>query len=240
MNRKYILILFFLVLTPITLAIGQQNQMTGLWGVEKVSAGDQEMTPIAKWFRINEDGTFESGNGWMQNSEGIWEFDGQNYTYLPTTKNGLVDKFGAFYVQFEDKKMLWQREEEGVNVKVTLSQLNELPKAPADLVQGLWDLEQILEHGNDITADFDPDNRFYLFIRWDRIYVQRSAEGERSTGYWHMNGHRPEMTLMSHQEGIQPETWSVKADASNLVLTGTSDLNQNIEMSFHRLHEFPE
>lgn len=239
MDKKYILTIILLTLIPI-LAIGQQNQITGLWGVEKVSVGDQEMTPVAKWFRIKEDGTFESGNGWMQNSEGTWEYDVQNQSYLPTTKNGLIDEFGAFSVQFEGEKMIWQREEDGMNVNVTLSQLNELPKAPADWVQGLWDLEQILEHANDITKNFDPDNRYYLFIRWDRIYVQRAADGERSTGYWHMNGHRPEVTLTSHQEGKQPETWNVEADDSTLILKGLSDSNQNIEMLFQRLQEFPE
>lgn len=240
MNRKKILILLFLVLTPISLAIGQQNQMTGLWGVEKVTAGDREMTPIAKWFRINEDGTYQSGNGWLQNAEGTWEYDEQNQTYSPTTKNGLIDEFGAFSVHFKEEKMMWQREEEGMDVTVILSRLDELPKAPADLVQGLWDLEQILENGDDITENFDSDNRYYLFIRWDRIYVQRAADGERSTGYWHMNGHRTEMTLMSHQESKQPETWNVEANDSKLVLTGLSDLNQNIEMSFRRLQKFPE
>ena len=108
------------------------------------------------------------------------------------------------------------------------------------MVQGLWDLEQILENGNDITANFDADNRFYLFIRWDRIYNERNADGERTSGYWHMNAHHLEMTLMSHQEGTQPKTWNVEADASNLVLTGLSDSNQNTEMSFRRLQEFPE
>lgn len=239
MNKKYILTFFLLTLIPI-LAIGQENQMTGLWGVEKVSAGDQEMTPVAKWFRINEEGTYQSGNGWMQNSEGTWEYDEQHQTYLPTTKNGFVDEFGAFSVHFEEEKMLWQRKEEGMNVTVTLSQLDELPKAPADLVQGLWDLEQIQENGNDFTEDFDPNNRFYLFIRWDRIYNERNEHGERTSGYWHMNGHRPEITLMSHQEGSQPDTWNVEANDSELVLRGLSDWNQNIEMSFRRLQKFPE
>lgn len=239
MSKKNILTFFLLTLIPI-LAIGQENQMTRLWGVEKVSAGDQEMTPVAKWFRINEDGTYQSGNGWMQNSEGTWEYNEQNHTYLPTTKNGLLDEFGAFSVQFDNGSMNWEREEEGMNVRVTLAQLDELPKAPADFAQGLWDLEQILENGNDITADFDPDNLFYLFIRWDRIYNERNADGERTSGYWHMDGHSPEMTLMSHQKGIQPETWNVEADDSTLILTGLSNSNQNIEMSFRRLQKFPE
>lgn len=239
MNRKYILILIFLVFTPITLVIGQQNQVAGFWGVENVQAGDQEMTPVAKWFRINEDATYQSGNGWLQNSEGTWKYDEQNHTYEPTTKNGLVDEFGAFSVQFKDDKMVWQRAEEGMNVTVTLSRIDELPKAPADLVHGLWDLEQVLENGNDITADFDNENRYYLFIRWDRLYTERTADGERTSGYWYMDAHHPEITLMSHQEGRQPETWNVNVNISNLVLTGLSDSNRDREIHFVRFKQFP-
>ena len=101
MNRKYILILLFLVLTPISQAIAQQNQIGGFWEVETVQVGDRDVTPVAKWFQINEDGTYQAGNGWMQNDEGTWAYDEQNQTYAPTSKNGLIDEFGAFSLQFE-------------------------------------------------------------------------------------------------------------------------------------------
>ena len=36
--------------------------------------GEMELTPIAKWTQINSDGSYESGNGWLKNSEGQWTF----------------------------------------------------------------------------------------------------------------------------------------------------------------------
>lgn len=240
MNRSCILILLLFIVTPVSLAIGQKNNVVGLWGVEMVMVGERDVTPVAKWFRINQDGTNQAGNGWLQNSEGTWKYDEQNHTYESINKNGIADEFGPFSIHFEEEKMVWQRDEEGMDVTVTLSRIDELPKAPADLVQGLWDLEQVFEKESDITEDFDAADLYYIFIRWDRIYVERTVEGERTSGFWHMDAHQPHITLISHQDEKKREAWNVDVSDSTLVLTGLSDSNKNLEMHLVRIQAFPE
>lgn len=79
------LILLFTFLASIQLQ-AQTDKLIGLWVVDKVAAAGQEMTLIARWFRINENGTFESGNGWTQWSKGNWTFDESTRQFLPVEK----------------------------------------------------------------------------------------------------------------------------------------------------------
>lgn len=211
--------------------------------MSSVTVGEQNMTPVAKWTRINADGTYESGNGWLRNSEGTWTFDEHEQAFTPTETNGLEDPYGAFSISItnEGEEMTWQREEEGMMVDVTLTKINELPKAPADAIQGLWDLESVHQNDEDITDTFDPDNQYYTFIRWDRIYMLRNSEGERKTGYWHMDGHRPEMTMIPHDEGEPTERWSVSVQNDNkLVMTELTESNQHQTLIFSRIDSFPQ
>lgn len=240
------LYLLLLIITASLITLGgslqqqKKNPITGLWLIENVRVGDQQMTPVAKWTRIHEDGSFESGNGWLQNSAGTWTYDETAGTYAPEDPLGLEDPFGPFSVRFEGETMIWQREEEEMPVTITLTKINELPKAPADQVQGLWDLDAITQDETDITATYDPDNRNYLFFRWDRIYIARTPQGERATGYWHMNGHRPEVTLLPHSADIEPQSWRVEADDQELTLTGISDSNTGRTLVFKRISRFPD
>ena len=236
MTVKPIMMMFLLAL-PVT-ASGQQ--ITGLWEIKEVMVGTHNLTPVAKWTRINENHTFQSGNGWLQNSEGTWTFEEDRNLYSAVDPLGIKDEFGPFSVTFRENSMIWEREEEGQKVVVSLEKTNEIPMSTADLLQGLWELRLVSENGKNITGSFDPSDKFYLFIRWDRIYVERNAEGERSTGYWHINGHRPELTFLSHREGTIPETWTVKVSETKLILTGISDSNSELEMELMRIHQFPE
>jgi hypothetical protein len=218
-----------------------ESELPGLWLIEHVQVGDQEMTPIARWTRIHPDGTYESGNGWLKSSEGTWVFDPVKNTFLPQETDGLIDPFGPFNIRLAEEYMTWSREEDGMNVVVTLQKIEELPQAPADQVQGLWDLTDATKDGSSIIQTFDPQNSRYIFIRWDRIYVERNAEGVRMTGYWHMNGHRPEMALLSHNEEDQPQTWQVSFNQNNtLILSGISDTNKGETLIYTRIHQFPE
>ena len=125
-----------------TQLVGQIDRLTGLWLVEKVKVGNEIMTPDAKWTRLNSDGTEESGNGGFRHSYGKWEYDEFTKELLITTKNGLDDPFGAFYVDLKKDKMIWSREEEGMNVVVTLSQIEKLPETYRDRLLGLWKLDE--------------------------------------------------------------------------------------------------
>jgi len=237
------LLFLWLILFSVSCSSGDKS-IEGLWLMSHVSVGDQEMTPVAKWTRINDDGTYESGNGWLKSSHGTWTYNDSERTFLPSETNGLLDPYGAFEVSLlsgeTTKEMIWSREEEGILVEVTLTPIDELPKAPADRIQGLWDLAEVQENNEIVTDQIDPENNRYIFIRWDRIYVERTSEGERQTGYWHMNGHSSEVTLLSHNSDESPQTWRVSfTDDQTLLMSGISDSNRNMKITFTRLDQFP-
>ncbi len=227
------LLLTLLLLLPYCLIA--QN-ITGLWEIKTVNVGKRNMTPVAKWTKINTDGTFQSGNGWLQNAEGTWTFE--DAIFLTNIPLGLKDPFGGFKVSFIDESMIWERMEEGMMVKVTLVKIKNLPKAPADYLVGLWDLVKIEKDKQDLTDSLKREQ--YIFIRWDRLYNQRTIEGKRKTGYWHINGHRPEITFLPHSEGETPESWRVEVNDEVLILTGISDTNRDIKKHYKRLNEFPK
>ena len=209
--------------------LGQAQSLTGLWEVTKVTVGEELMTPIAKWTKFNEDGTYQSGNGWLQNAEGNWKLNEVDKKISLDETNGLKDRFGPFSVAITESEMTWKRIEEGMQVTVSLKRVNKLPKAPADKLVGLW--SEINEQEQQIGQ--------FFFFRWDRIFRQMDESG-KSTGYWHMHGHRPEVTLLSHNEQQDPETWKVEATDNKLILTGMSDTNKDVVRTFIRLHEFPD
>lgn len=230
-------LLYFLLLGGVTLSA--QN-IIGLWEIKQVKVGSQTMTPVAKWTKINKDKTFQSGNGWLQNSEGTWSYDRTKKLYSPKEKKGIIDEFGPYTVEFTDKGMNWLREEEGMIVTVNLERINTLPKSTADQLVGLWDLASIKHNDADITNTFDPQNKFYIFFRWDRIYKERTIKGKRVSGYWHINGHKPEITMLPHSKDKNAESWRVEVSESNLKLIGISDSNKETEMNFYRLYQFPK
>lgn len=219
-------------------AFPQINRVIGLWEIKNVYVGDQEMNPVAKWSKINADGSFQSGNGWLQNASGTWTFDAENHLFSATDSLDIKDDFGGFTVSFDEEIMYWQRVEEGMEVNVTWVPIKELPMSPADYLEGLWDLEDIMEQDQSILASFDPDNKHRLFIRWDRIYMNFSPEGQRSSGYWHINGHKPEITLLPHTEGKNPESWRIDVNADELIMTGISDSNRSIQRRYLRKNSF--
>lgn len=216
------------------------QQIIGFWEIKEVKVGDEIMTPVAKWTKINADHTYQSGNGWLQNAVGTWTYDMQNKTFFPKETNGIKDEFGAFNVSFDHNNMIWERTEEGMSVTVTLAPITEMPMSTADQLVGLWDLTKVIKNEQNITSDYDPNDKHYIFIRWDRIFVARTPEGTRATGYWHIHGHRPELTLMSHNPDKGIESWRVSVNNSDLNMIGISDSNKNLELIFSRLNAFPE
>ena len=216
----------------------QKENLIGLWEIEKVEVGEENMTPVAKWTKINADGTFQSGNGWLQNSRGIWNYDNENNKYSATDSLDIFDEFGGFTVSFDQKKMFWEREEEGMQVKVTLGLIHELPMATSDYLEGMWQLVDISEKGQSILEEFENAQEHKLFIRWDRMYMKFSSEGKKLTGYWHINGHKPEITLLPHQADENVESWRVEVNKKELIMTGISDSNKMIERKYIRKNTF--
>jgi len=200
-----------------------------------VSVGNESMTPVAKWFKMNQDGTYQTGNGWLQNGKGHWNYDPKTKKFGSIDDLDGADEFGDFDVSFASGKMVFEREEEGMRVKVMLVPIENLPMSPADYLKGYWDLEEITDNGQSIKSEFDGEDKHRLHIRWDRIIVNYTPEGTRQTGYWHINGHRPEITLLPHQENQNPESWKIEVNEKELVMTGISDSNRNIQRKYLRI-----
>ena len=216
--------------------------MVGFWGFKEVKVGDENMTPVAKWVRINKDNTFVGGNGWLQNSAGTWTYDSKTRAYRPRETQGTVidDEGGAFTVNTQGDIMTWEREEEGMKVKVTLQKITQMPKSTADEMVGLWDLSRITKGGQDVTSSFDPDNKQYVFFRWDRVFMERTPQNERQYALWHINGHKPEVTIINHDKTKANETWHISVVGTELRMRGISDSNKDVEMVFSRISKFPQ
>ncbi|SMO79352.1 hypothetical protein [Fodinibius sediminis] len=240
---KYVIswLLLFMIVHSGAVVYAQDNPLTGLWMIENVQVGGQEMTPVAKWTRINPDGTYESGNGWLKNSEGTWTYNEQARTFLAKETNGLTDPYGAFTVGLEEEQMKWVRTEEGQEVTVRMTRIHEIPRSPADKVQGLWEVDRDTHDGKKASSTSDPGKRHTLFIRWDRTYMEHTPEGQRQTGYWHMNAHRPEITFLSHGGEQKPPSWRIKViNDHEMVMTGLADSTKGQVVRYSRLKSFPE
>lgn len=217
------------------------QSVIGFWEVKEVMVGEKNVTPVAKWFKIDADGSYTAGNGWLQNAEGTWKYDPRTNTYLPSETNGLKDPFGAFKISFEGKEtMRWERDEEGMPVIVTLTRTEKMPRSTADILVGVWDLTDVRENGASVMNTFDPNDSHYIFIRWDRIYVARTPDRTRTTGYWHIDGHKPEVTFISHDETKTPERWRVTVNDVDLQMEGISEQNKSVIRVYKRVNEFPK
>lgn len=229
------LIVTLLILNNLTV---YAQDIVDFWEIKEVIVGGKTMTPIAKWTKINKDGSYQSGNGWLQNAEGTWQFDKKNNLFSTTETMGIKDEFGPFTVEFNDDKMTWLREEDGRIVTVSLEKITKMPKATADELVGLWDLTTVTKNDEDITTTFDPDNKCYLFIRWDRMFVKHNSKDNRITGYWHINSHKPEITFLSKTKNN--ESWRVEITATEFKMIGISDTNKGTKMTYQRIYEFPK
>ena len=130
--------------------------------------------------------------------------------------------------------MTWTRKEDGDEVKVHLTAITELPKNTADEAKGFWDLVGATRSGADVIREVDPEEKQYIFLRWDRVFVRRLSSKEKIQGYWFMNGHRPELKLIGEQNQQENETWKVSFDKGNLILTGVSENVKGTVLTFTR------
>jgi hypothetical protein len=210
-------------------------QPDGLWLVTRVDVGSEVMTPVSKWFRLS-NGQLASGNGWQQHTFGTYTWNRVTSELSLVSENEPSDGYGAFLVAQDGNSMIWTRKEDGDIVKVRLIAIVELPKSPADNVKGFWDLVEATRSGVDAIKDIDPDGRYYIFLRWDRVFVRRINAKEKAQGYWFMNGHRPELKLMRDQQ--ETETWTAGFDGDNLILTGVSESVTGIVLTFARSSAF--
>jgi hypothetical protein len=236
----HMLRIFILLVGVIIPQLSLAQSFTGFWEVKEVKVGEKITTPVAKWTRINPNGTYQAGNGWLQNSEGTWRYDEEKKLFRPVETNGIVDTYGAFRISFVPDTMIWKRDEDGMPVVVKWIKISELPKSTAELLVGIWDLEDVVRNNKSEKATVDPDDIQYTFIRWDRIYVERTAKGEKGGGYWHINGHKPEVTLISYDESKKREIWNVSVNDHSLTMVGISESNKDVKFMYKRLNTFPD
>jgi len=189
---------------------------TGLWEVKSVFVGEKTMTPVAKWFQINDDGSLTGGNGWLQNVESVWEFNDSSNELLFIT-GGLPDEFGSFVIDLDQSKMKWSRFEDGQQVDVHLALVEYKPLAPWDEIVGLWKwigMENQSIKTNEIAiATIKPD---WTRIRWDRRYDTFDASGKRTeTGIWHFDAHKPILTIFDNKS--EKFEWEVELLGEQMV-----------------------
>jgi len=154
----------------------------GLWAIDTVMVGDQAMTPHGKWIRINNDCTFDSGNGWTKNSEGWLYFSKDSSTLKPVSFKGIEDPYGNFQIQYLKKKMKWRRLEDSILVTVTLSRIDEIPSILSDKILGLWEVKST----NSVTTlHFRPDGSY-----------NESINRETESGYYFIHPHSSRLTLI--------------------------------------------
>jgi|ERR1041385_19053 hypothetical protein len=211
----------------------------GFWLVTKVTVGGRELTPVARWFKIDK-GRQVSGNGWTQHSFGTYQFDKKKSELLFVTTNEPEDEFGAFKVIRTGPLMTWSRKEENELVVVELKPITELPMSPADEAKGLWILNAAVDRELDVTKTFDPDHKHFLFIRWDRQYVKQINAHERISGYWFFDALRPEITFISENREQEDEKWTVTIEGMKMTLKGSSENVKEMTLYYSRATEFPK
>lgn len=214
---KYQLII---ILTAFVLASLDSNAQTveGFWSVNNVTVGTQNVTPVAKWFVYEKDQTYRAGNGWTQNDIGTWTYDKKKEEFLPTSKIGAPDEYGAFKVRFTKNKMFWEREEDGMPVVVSLSRIREMPMAPADRIPGHWNLQTIKKDTSDLTEKYDPDDVQFLDIRRGQTYKMTNPDRSESLGFWHMDAHSPEFHLIDFNREVDFKVFTVSFKENLLIM----------------------
>ena len=229
-----------IAVTLILLLISQlsfSQTFDGLWGVVSVHAGDRLVTPVAKWFLIEKDGVYKSGNGWTQNSVGTWTYDESTGQFAGHSTNDIKDEYGAFNLKLDQGKMIWDRMEDGMKVTVVLQQIAEIPAAPADLVQGLWKLTSVMKDDVNMTSTVDPQSKQFLHIRPDKRFRLRTSDNSGIRGFWHMNGHRPRLTLIHDDRSVDNLAFTVEIVDNQLMMR---QAEKGIVYTYQRIFEFPD
>lgn len=230
---------FLFLLTVLGFLIPRQDllaQIYGLWEVTSVQVGSEALTPVARWTELTSDGSYASGNGWLQNGDGTWEFDEERNELLMTIKTGFEDSFGPFKVEMvSDDEMIWSREENGQMVIVKNKRIEEKPKHPATLAIGLWMVKQAMNGESDETERFTSEEFQGVFVRWDNLFQEITPNG-RISGMWRVDAHRPVIDIL-YYDGSKPlQYWSLEFDNEN-TMTWTRD---DLVIQFERLNAFPE
>jgi len=227
-----------LIIVLAFLSCDKTATIEGLWVVKSVFAGDEEMTPNARWTRFNSDLTQESGNGRYQHSYGTWTLNKNSNELLIENTNGLRDLNEPFVISIGQSEMIWERTEEGQNIKIILERSSQLPETYGDKILGLWELEQAIGNSNYFEESDEKDTKDYIFFRWDKRFVIQSEKG-RINGVYNVHGHRPEVELIPYGNEVNRDFWGIQFEENQITL---KLLNSDtlVTRKFRRIHEFPD
>lgn len=200
------------------------RSIVGLWEIDHVMVGDEELTPTAKWFEFIDGGKYVSGNGGITNLRGSWSLD-QNSNILTQLIGDKQDPYGPFNVQISESVMTWERQEDGMKVLVTLKKVSEKPLAPWDKIQGNWvtqKAEELDSESQSIKSEYTLDQDRYYF-GWDGRYRKFNTEGKRiETGIWHIEAHSPWLWTISDADNTKTG-WSIDIQEKSMIWTKEGD-----------------
>lgn len=212
-----------------------KSEINGLWLVKKVKIGENEMTPVARWMKFNNDSTQTSGNGWLQHSVGTWSLKNNSLSVKNT--NGLLDEAAPFKVEIQINKMTWSREEEGENVQVFLEKTDKLPTSNGNKLIGLWKIDSIIINDKNVDSEINPSNKAALHLRWDNTYVFHNLPEGKKYGVYKIHGHKPELQMVDYGDNSKFNFYKFSLDNNNLELISTSG---NKKITLTRIHQFPQ
>ncbi len=203
------------------------KKLIGLWQVEKVIIGENEMTPVARWTRFNKDQSQISGNGWLQHSIGSWNIDPKTNALSIINTNGIADDFEGFTWTIKEKKMIWERKEEGQKVKVILKQVKQIPTAPGNHLFGLW--QQV-----------NGDQKALYHFRWDNIVIKQNKAESKKYGSFRIHGHKNELECIFFTEPLKTERWTFKIKNDKMIEFIPLGGEAQSSISFKRINQFPD
>lgn len=198
---RFIIILLFAFTLLNTQA---QAPITGLWKIDSVKVGEEDRTPVARWIKLSGGGSQFSGNGWLQHSQGSWDYDtGTGYLTIVDDQTAEEENI-PFLVNSGRKSMTWERREGNDLVVVYLSRTRELPMSTIDSLRGNW---------RSVEVNAGPEFRF----AWDGRFTMEQ-DSESKNGTYRMHPHRPELELTWYGENCSREYYMVSITDKTLVM----------------------
>lgn len=233
MKKIYLLLL---IAATFLSSCATEPTIEGLWIVESVTVGEEEMTPNARWMRFNSDFTQQSGNGWFQHAVGTWKLDPETNELSVVNSNGLHDLNDPFKLNIDQNTMIWNRIEEGQSIEVKLERATQLPTTYGDELLGLWKLVKAKGIGSYFSES--PESDGYLFFRWDKRFVIGTENG-RINGVYNVHGHKPEVELIPYGDKFKRDFWKIDFDENTITLRLLNS-DSIVTRKFTRIHEFPQ
>ncbi|WP_420572389.1 hypothetical protein [Kordia sp.] len=234
MKTYFLLLLGFVLLT--SCESKPKPSVQGLWQVTTVTAGENEMTPNARWVRFHSNFTQESGNGWFQHSIGTWNLNETTKELSIVNSNGLKDSNDPFKITIHENIMTWSREEEGQALTVHLKRIETLPTTYGDQLLGLWKLENAVGKGDYFDSSKIANASFYL--GWDKRFLIQTGK-TRIRGIYNVHGHKPEVQLIPYNEEKSHSFWNIQFEENSITLKLLNS-DSLVMRTFKRIHEFPK